>query len=108
MRHGRRPEGPGARARRPERERQILDLSMREIVSAPLASVEKIYRYFDLELSSEARERMQAYLARHPKDEFGTHRYSLEDFSLDADEVNAAFKGYRERFGIEAEPFGPR
>jgi Sulfotransferase family len=101
-------QGMAARARRPERERQILDLSMREIVSAPLASVEKIYRYFDLELSSEARERMQAYLARHPKDEFGTHRYSLEDFALDADEVNAAFKGYRERFGIEAEPFGPR
>lgn len=99
-------QGMAARARRPDRERQIIDLSMREIVSAPLASVEKIYRHFDLELSSEARERMRAYLARHPKDEFGAHRYSLEDFSLDADEVNAAFKGYRERFGIEAEPFG--
>ncbi len=98
-------QGMAARARRPERERQILDLTMREIVSEPLVSVEKIYRYFGLDLTAEARERMQAYLARHPKDEFGTHRYSLEDFSLDADEVNAAFKGYRERFGIEAEPF---
>lgn len=99
-------QGMSARARHPERESRILDLSMREIVSAPLACIEKIYRHFDLELSAEARLRMQAYLARHPKDEFGTHRYSLEDFSLDADEVNAAFKGYRERFGIEAEPFG--
>lgn len=98
-------QGMAARARRPDRERQILDLSMREVVGAPMACVEKIYRHFDLELRPEARERMQAYLARHPKDEFGTHRYSLEDFSLDADEVNAAFKGYRERFGIEPEPF---
>ena len=98
-------QGMVARAQHPERESRILDLSMREIVSAPMACVEKIYRYFDLDLSVEARARMQAYLARHPKDEFGTHRYSLEDFSLDADEVNAAFKGYRERFGIEAEPF---
>jgi hypothetical protein len=98
-------QGMAARARRPDRERQILDLSMREIVGSPMASVEKIYRHFDLELRPEARERMQAYLARHPKDEFGAHRYSLEDFALDADEVDAAFKGYRERFGIEAEPF---
>jgi hypothetical protein len=98
-------QGMAARARRPDRERQILDLSMREIVGSPMASVEKIYRHFDLELRPEARERMQAYLARHPKDEFGTHRYSLEDFALDAEEVDAAFKGYRERFGIEAEPF---
>lgn len=101
-------QGMAARARHPERESRILDLSMREIVSAPMATVEKIYRHFDLELRPEARERMQAYLAKHPKDEFGTHRYSLEDFALDADEVNAAFKGYRERFGIEPEPFGGR
>ena len=51
---------------------------------------------------------MQAYLAKHPKDEFGSHRYSLDDFALDADEVDAAFKGYRERFGIASEPFGKR
>lgn len=99
-------QGMASRSQHPERESRILDLSMREIVSAPLACIEKIYRHFDLELTDEARLRMQAYLSRHPKDEFGTHRYSLEDFSLDADEVNAAFKGYRERFGIEAEPFG--
>ena len=48
---------------------------------------------------------MERYLAAHPKDEFGVHRYSLEAFGLEADAVNAAFKGYRERFGIEAEPF---
>lgn len=99
-------QGMAARARRPERESRILDLEMREIVSAPMATVEKIYRHFDLELSDEARRRMQAYLAAHPKDEFGTHRYGLEDFGLDAEEVDAAFKGYRERFGITAEPFG--
>jgi hypothetical protein len=98
-------QGMAARAARPERESQILDLSMREIVSTPMAAVERIYRHFGLELSSEARERMRAYLARHPKDEFGTHRYSLEDFALDAAEVDAAFKGYRDRFAIEAEPF---
>ncbi len=95
-----------ARARHPEREGQILDLSMREVVSDPIVCVEKIYEHFDLELSREARARMLRYLELHPKDEFGIHRYSLEAFGLEEEEaVSATFKGYRERFGIESEPF---
>lgn len=101
-------QGMAARAKDPERDRRILDLSMREITSDPIACIERIYTHFGLDLSDVARARMQAYLERHPKDEFGVHRYSLEAFGLDAEEVNAAFKGYRERFGVEAEPFeGP-
>ena len=98
-------QGMKARARHPEREGQILDLSMREVVSDPIVCVEKIYRHFELELSLVARERMQRYLELHPKNEFGIHRYSLEAFGLDEEVVSAGFKGYRERFGIEPEPF---
>jgi hypothetical protein len=98
-------QGMEARARAPERERQILDLSMREVVGDPIGCVEKIYRTFELELSQEARERMQRYLELHPKNEFGVHHYSLEAFGLEEEVVSAAFKGYRERFGIEPEPF---
>jgi len=98
-------QGMAARDRHPEREERILDLSMREVVGDPIACVDKIYQHFDLELSDEARTRMQRYLVDHPKDEFGTHRYSLEAFGLEQDAVNAAFKGYRERFDVAAEPF---
>jgi hypothetical protein len=98
-------QGMEARARHPEREERILDLSMREVVGDPIACVEKIYRHFDLELSEEARERMQRYLELHPKDEFGVHRYSLEAFGLEEEAVAAAFKGYRERFDVEPEPY---
>ena len=100
-------QGIDARARHPERESRILDLPMKTIVGDPIACVERIYDHFGLELSSDAKARMQRYLALHPKDEFGVHRYSLEAFGLEADAVRAAFKGYRERFGIEEEPFGP-
>ena len=79
---------------------------MREVVGDPIACVERIYRHFEIDFSPEARERMQRYLREHPKDEHGVHRYSLEAFGLDEVEVNAAFKGYRERFGVEPEPYG--
>jgi hypothetical protein len=97
-----------ARARHPEREGQILDVSMREVVGDPITCVEKIYDYFALDLSTEARTRMERYLAEHPKDEFGVHRYSLEAFGLDEDRVRSAFKGYLERFGIDPEPYATR
>jgi hypothetical protein len=99
-------QGMAARAKQPERESQILDLSMREIVRDPIACVEKIYRHFDLELSDEARKRMQHYLDNHPKDEFGVHRYSLEAFGLEEETLNDVFKSYRERFAITPEPYG--
>jgi hypothetical protein len=98
-------QGVAARSRHPERENRILDLSMQEVVGDPIACVERIYSHFGLDLSNEARGRMHRYLAAHPRDEFGTHRYSLEAFGLDAASVNERFKGYRERFGIESEPY---
>ena len=98
-------QGMAARAAHPEREERILDLSMREVVGDPIGCIEKIYRHFDLDFSEEARDRMKHYLAVHPKDKFGVHRYSLEAFGLEEEAVSTAFKNYRERFDIEAEPY---
>ena len=78
---------------------------MEEIVRDPIACVERVYAYFGLDLSEDARRRMHLYLDQHPRDEFGTHRYSLEAFGLDEAVVNERFKGYRERFGIASEPY---
>ncbi len=101
-------QGMAARARRPERESQILDLSMREIVTDPIGAVRRVYEKFGLELSERARERMERYLREHPRDEFGVHRYSLAAFGLDEDTVNERFKGYRERFDVDPEPYARR
>ena len=97
-------QGIAARARHPEREKQILDLSMETIVRDPIACVERIYDHFGLSLSAQARANMDRYLKAHPKDEFGTHHYSLSAFGLDEDAVLQRFKGYRERFGEFIEP----
>ena len=98
-------QGMDARARHPEREARIVDLQLRDVVRDPIACVRLVYERFELPLRPEALERMRAYLARHPHDEFGVHRYGLEPFGLGEEEVSRAFKGYRERFGIEPEPY---
>jgi hypothetical protein len=97
----------GMRSRRahPEREAQILDLHMHEIVADPIGCIRRIYEHFELPISDEFVERMQAYIAEHPREEFGKHSYSLEAFGLEESEINEAFEDYTEYFGVKPEPF---
>jgi hypothetical protein len=69
-------------------------------VRDPLDSVRHIYQHFDLVLSPVAEERMRRFLAQHPKDKHGRHRYTLAEFGLDRDEEAQRYRSYRDRFGL--------
>lgn len=97
-------QGMAARERLPERAAQFVDLQFRDLMADPIGCVRQIYERFGLVLSAEAETGMRAYLAQHPRDEHGVHRYSLEQFGLDARELRRDFEGYCERFGVESEP----
>ncbi len=96
-------QGMAVRERLHARAGGIADVHFRDLLSDPIACVERIYRHFGLELRPGAERRMREYLARHPRDEHGVHRYSLAQFGLDAAAVRDAFRGYCERFGVEPE-----
>jgi hypothetical protein len=96
------------RDRRPELEDRIVDLSFDEIVADPMGCVRRVYERFDMPLTTEAETRMRTFVAAHPRDKHGVHRYGLESFGLDQDRVDEAFKGYRERFGVKREPFAAK
>ncbi len=97
-------QGMAARERQPERAGQFMDLHFREILADPLGCVRRIYRHFDLTLRPAAEARMGAFLARHPREEHGSHDYSLGGFGLDPEAVWQTFKSYCEGFGVEREP----
>ena len=42
---------------------------------------------------------MRAYLEDNPQHKHGVHRYSAEQFGLDAEDVTGRFEGYREEYG---------
>ena len=79
--------------RLPDRQRQCTDIAYRDLASHPLETVERLYRHFGLDLGGEALRRMQQYLRQRPKNQFGKHRYSLEQFNVDAGEIERAFAG---------------
>jgi len=52
-----------------------------------------------VELTDVAERRMRRYLDENPQHKHGVHRYSAEQFGLDAGDVAGRFDGYREEYG---------
>lgn len=81
----------------PER---VIDVQYDDTVNDPVGTVRRVYEHFGLDRTSDVDEGVRAYLAENPRDKHGAHRYTLEEFGLDRDEVDAAFASYRQRFGV--------
>ncbi|MBS4099491.1 MAG: sulfotransferase [Sulfuricella sp.] len=68
------------------------------------AVVGKIYQFAGLELTPAAEHGMEAWLAESEREGRHTgHRYALEDFGTNREEVDARMRFYRERFNIPYE-----
>jgi hypothetical protein len=81
----------------------FFDLHYHELVRDPVAAVRRVYAHLGRELTPFHERRMRAWLRDNPADKHGRHRYSLEQFGLDAEQENRRFAAYRERFGVPAE-----
>ena len=79
---------------------RFLDLYYLDLMADPVGTVRKVYTGFDLPFPEGLEEKILGFLNRHPKDRFGKHRYSLEDFGLDLDEEKRRYAAYRERFHL--------
>lgn len=79
---------------------RFLDLYYADLVADPIGAVRKVYDHFDLPFSEALAESIGGFLRQHPKDRFGTHRYSLEDFGMTREEERARYATYRERFRL--------
>lgn len=82
-------------------EHRFVDLRYDELVRTPIAAMETLYARLGWALSSMARQSMERYLSAYPKDRHGTHRYTLAQFGLKESEVQARFRRYCQRFGLE-------
>jgi hypothetical protein len=88
------------RAAHPELESRFLDVRFEEICADVLGVARRIYAHFGLELGARAEASMRAFLADHPREKHGPHRYSLGEFEMDRAELESRFAGYRSQLGI--------
>jgi hypothetical protein len=82
---------------------RFFDVPYHDLVRDPMAIIRRVYAHFGMTLTGTAEARMRRFLADNPKGKHGPHRYSLETFGLEADDLACRFKAYREHFGIQSE-----
>jgi len=93
----------------PEKDRQIFDCLYDEFFADPIAMVERIYAFFDLEVTPEFVSRMKTYLRNNRQGKYGRHRYSLEEYGIDGGAYCEAHRDYMTKYGFGlAGAKGPR
>jgi hypothetical protein len=83
---------------------QVVDTQFASFMADPLATIATIYDRLGLELTAEAEGRMRSFLAAHPQDEHGGHRYTFAATGLDEGELRERTKAYQDHFEVPSEP----
>lgn len=78
---------------------RFFDVAFRDLVSRPVSVVEAIYAHFDLPLTTEFRDRLEAHIAAPRETGHGAHKYDMSAFGIEALDLPNRFPTYRQRFG---------
>ncbi|MCX4241188.1 sulfotransferase family protein [Paraliomyxa miuraensis] len=78
-----------------------VDVRYEQLVRDPVAVVRDIHRSFDLPVTDEFVTRMERFVAARPKDKFGTHQYTAEDFGTTAAALRERFSEYHRKHVVE-------
>lgn len=81
----------------------IVDVQHTDLMQEPVATAAGIYRATGDDLTSEARDAMESYVAANRKGKFGVHAYNLAEFGLDEEEIAERFASYVARYDIPIE-----
>ncbi|CUU56206.1 Sulfotransferase family protein [Parafrankia irregularis] len=74
------------------------DVSFKEFMADPAATLAGIHEHFGVELTGQARSAMLGYLRNRPRDKYGRHHYSLEQFGLTHEKLVPLVADYTHRF----------
>ena len=88
---------------RSDKESCFYDVFYGDFMQEPLEVIEKLYTRLGWEFSSEAQNNMAAFLSANPKGKHGKHRYTLQEFDLDANQIRTRLDTYVNRFSLKPE-----
>ncbi len=83
--------------------RQLLDITYEALNNDPIATVKRIYEYFNLPLSKPAETAMLKYLEENRDDQSGKVRNHFMTTGLRLDEERRRFRDYQDYFAIATE-----
>ena len=79
-------------------ESAFLDIQYQDLVADPVRVAEAITTELGVPLGAETIADLENHVTSHRQHRFGKHRYSLEQFGLEREAVQARFADYYDRF----------
>lgn len=79
-------------------EKQIHDVSYLKLISDPVGCLRGIYQFAGYEFPDDMGERIHNYLAERTQNQYGRHRYTLEEFGMSREEIEHNFADYYKEF----------
>lgn len=73
---------------------RFFDVTYPQLTADPVGTARAVCEHFGYDFGPGYESRARAWLAAHPQHKHGVHRYSLDDFGLDAATVNGHFEAY--------------
>jgi hypothetical protein len=86
--------------RRAMPEARFLDVWFGDVVSDPIAEVERIYDHVGLDLTLDVRRSMKSWIEANRRDQRPSHEYTLEQFGFTPERIRREFAEYREAYVI--------
>lgn len=85
---------------RQESDPRCVDIHFRDLMSDPVAMVQRVYAAAGKTLLAADEQRMRDWLAANPRHKHGGHTYAAEDFGIDLAERYQALSFYTERYNV--------
>lgn len=82
---------------------EVLQVSYYDMMSNTEEQMRQIYSFTNLAIDEEVLRSFQTINQKNRQHKYGVHQYSLDDFGITKEEVNAAFQDYRNKIEIPYE-----
>ncbi len=82
----------------PQFEDRFYDVAFKDFLASPQTVIENVHAHFGRDLPENSKSAMMNYLHNRPRNKYGVHKYTPEDFGLSEAIHGSLFADYRNRF----------
>lgn len=79
---------------------KVIDVVHGEFHREPMAVLERIYRFIDMDIPDDTREAFAQRIADKPELAHGAHRYNITDYGMTTEQAREPFGDYIERYDL--------
>ena len=79
----------------------IYDIYYKDLMKDPIAEMRKLYKWLGDRFTPEVESAMRHWIKTHPQNQFGKHKYSLEEFGQSRQSLAPIFGDYVKQHGLE-------